>query len=111
MHNNLRPMLRDGEFWHDIRNRLDSRQMTNYGDVFDTPPTWIRVLLGLACIIGGVLVIVHLVSMVLVVPLIVTSAALILTVYLLASTATSAQLAIVTVGFWAFLGILVLTLP
>lgn len=85
--------------------------MTPYGDVFDTPPTWTRILLGAACLLGGVLTIVYLVGSSLVVPLIITSAALILAIYLICIVATGAQLAMVTVAFWAYLGILVLTLP
>jgi hypothetical protein len=111
MHNNLSPMHDRGEFFGAIRNGLDLEQMTPYGDVFDTPPAWTRVLLGVACLVGGILTIVYLVHAALVVPLIITAAALILTIYLMTSVTTAAQLALVTIGFWAYLGILVLMLP
>ena len=104
-------MLSKGNLWGAVRNRAISEQMTYNGDVFDTPPVWIRILLGAACLAGGVLAIIHLVSASLVIPLIITCAALILAGYLLVSVATGAQVALVTIGFWAYLGVLTLILP
>ena len=85
--------------------------MTYQGDVYDTPPAWIRVLAGVACLFGAVFMLAYLVHQGYVVPSIIVSAGLILALYLVGIVPRAGQTAIVTALYWAVLGGFALFLP
>ena len=85
--------------------------MTYHGDVYDTPPRWIRVLLGLCCLFGAVVMLSKVLLDGMFIESLLTIAGLILAVYLVSSLETGAKIAIATIGYWALLLALVLLMP
>jgi hypothetical protein len=83
----------------------------SFGDVYDTPPRWIRVMMGLACLVGGAFMLIYLFPAGFVVPAIIVIASLILAIDLIIVVPTGRHVALVTVLFWALLGGLALYLP
>jgi hypothetical protein len=79
------------------------------GVVYDSPPLWLRLIMGSACLAGGIVMLIFAISQGLGVPVIVICGALLIALYLLWTLPTSANLAMVTTGFWTLLGVILLT--
>ena len=94
-----------------IVQKVDRTSMTYHGDVYDTPPTWIRVIMAVVCVLGGVLMLVWLFGQGEVIPGIITILILVYVIYLLATVATAANVATVTAVFWGYLAAIALFWP
>ena len=81
------------------------------GDVYDTPPQWLRVLFGIAVLIGGSVMIWYLSANGHAIPVIVTSFIVVLTEYFLFTLPKAANLGTVTALFLIYLGMLAMFLP
>ena len=86
-------------------------QMEYHGDVYDTPPLWIRVVAGVACLFGAIFMLVYLGLQGYVVPIIIVASGLILALYLVCVVPRAGQTALVTALYWALLGGFALFLP
>ena len=85
--------------------------MSYQGDVYDTPPTWLRIVFAVVVLAGGILMVLHLASGGHGVYVIVTSFGISLAEYFLTTTPKAANIATVTVLFLLYLGVLSLLLP
>jgi len=81
------------------------------GDVYDTPPVWLRVLFALAVLAGGTAMLVYLAGNGHAIPVIVTVFAIALVEYLLFTVPKAANLGAVAAGFLIYIGVLALFLP
>lgn len=99
-----------GKQIRDIRNLINAEGMAYHGDVYDSPPGWLRVILGVACLAGGVFMLVYLIGMAMVVPSIITVAAIGLVLFLVGTVPSASNVATVTALFLIFLGAMIIYL-
>ncbi len=85
--------------------------MVYQGDVFDTPPNWLRAVAVLACLFGGVFMLYFLVLGNMVLGVIVVTSGLLLATYLILIVPRASQTALVAVLFWGLLGGFALFVP
>lgn len=85
--------------------------MSYQGDVYDTPPLWLRIVFAVAVLVGGLLMVWHLAAAGHGVYVILTSFCIILAEYFLATTPKAANIATVTALFLLYLGVLSVILP
>ena len=88
-----------------------SDRMSFTGDVDDTPPLWIRLLAAAACVFGGVFMLTGFIGVGRVVPVIIISAGLLLSVYLVCIVPRAGQTALVAALYWGLLGGMALFTP
>jgi len=81
------------------------------GDVYDTPPVWLRVLFALAVLAGGLAMVVYLAGNGHAIPVIVTVFAIALTEFLICTVPSAANIGAVSAVFLIYLGMLALFLP
>jgi len=99
-----------GKQVRDIRYLIRLNGMAYHGDVYDSPPGWLRVLLGAACLAGGVFMLVYLIGLAMVVPSIITVAAIGLALFLIGTVPSASNVATVSALFLIFLGAMVIYL-
>jgi hypothetical protein len=85
--------------------------LTYSGDVFDTPPPVLRVVLGAICLLGAVLVLVRLIASGQVPALIVVVGTLGIAEYLIATVPTAAGVTWSTIAFGAVIAACALFIP
>ena len=85
--------------------------MTYHGDVYDTPPTWLRALMIAVCLAGSAFMLSYVISHTFMIESILTVSGLMLVVYLILIAPTGSHAAFATTGYWALLGILVMVMP
>jgi hypothetical protein len=81
------------------------------GDVFDTPPPVLRVVLGGVCLAGAVIVLFRLMRDFNVPAIVILLGALLVAEFLIATTPTAAGITWVTVAFGGVLAIMALLIP
>ncbi len=94
-----------------ILQKVDRNSMTYHGDVYHTPPVWIRIMMGAVRFIGGVLIVIWLSGQVQAIANIITVFILAFVLYLLATVPTAAKVATVTALFWGYLAAIALFWP
>lgn len=85
--------------------------MAYQGDVFDTPPNWLRAVAVFACLFGGVFMLYFLVLSSMVIGVIVVAGALLLATFLILTVPRAAHTALVAALFWGLLGGFALFVP
>ncbi len=85
--------------------------MSYQGDVYDTPPMWLRILFAFAVLAGGILMVVHLATHGHGTYVIITLFCIILAEYFLVTTPKAANIATTTVLFLLYLSAVSVMLP
>ena len=92
-------------------NSGNTQSMVYQGDVFDTPPNWVRAVAVLACLFGGCIMLCFLILGNMVIGSIVVGSGLLLATYLILTVPRASQTALVAVLFWGMLGGFALFVP
>jgi hypothetical protein len=85
--------------------------LTYTGDVFDTPPPVLRVVLGAVCLAGAVIVLLRLVAGMNVPAIVILLGALLVAEYLIATVPTAAGITWATIAFGAVLAAMAIFFP
>ena len=92
-------------------NSGSTQGMVYQGDVYDTPPVWVRAVAVLACLFGGCFMLYFLVLGNMFIGTVVVGAGLLLATYLILTVPQAGQTALVAVLFWGLLGGFALFVP
>ena len=82
---------------------MQLKPMQSY-DVYDSPPIWLRITMGFACVAGALIMLISLSLAGQFLPVIIIAGGLVLALYLITIVPTGANLALVVMGYWALLG-------
>jgi hypothetical protein len=81
------------------------------GDVFDTPPPVLRVVLGVVCLVGAVIMLLRLMQDSNVPAIVIMLGALLVAEYLIATVPTAAGITWATIAFGGVLAVLAIFMP
>ena len=94
-----------------LDEKRDTVSMAYFGDVYDTPPLWVRALMAVACLFGGGFMLYFLLHAGHYIPALFAGGTLVMAVFLVFNVPRASQTAIVTILYWTLLGVFAIFLP